>query len=69
METKDLEKRTHSLSEKYITAYRTLKQDRPIPKRALKKGMLISGIGAAVSGALLAYQLSDTIESIIKYLF
>jgi hypothetical protein len=69
METKDLEERAYSLGERYKAAYKELKRDRPIPARALKKGMIISGIGAAVAGALLAYQLSDTIESIIKYIF
>lgn len=65
----ELEKRTYSLAERYKAAYKELKRNRPVPERVLKRGMLISGIGAAAAGALLAYQLSDTIESIIKYLF
>ena len=67
MKKTDLEQRTYVLAQKYKPMPKR-KEEKPIPLKTLKYGMLISGIGTVITGAILAYTMfPETIESIIKY--
>jgi len=70
METKNLEKTTSNLAERYNPLPKNKDYEKKISLRAIKKAMIIAGTGTAISGAALAYSMfPDTIDSIIKYFF
>jgi len=66
MEQTSLEQKTYTLAQRYQPMPK--KEEKPIPLKTLKYGMLISGIGTAISGAALLYSMfPDAIDSIIEY--
>lgn len=65
MET-DLEQKTYALAQRYKPMPK--KEDKPVPLKTIKYGMLFSGIGTVISGAALLYTMfPDKIDSIIEY--